>query len=117
MTSWSIDPDGVLRVILDVQTRTDELATATGGVISGFDTFAAGAGGLLGEATAELGGLIESQQSVLDRAGARINACTNGAVVSTNAYLAADEEMAATSARAAVEAAASGDLTPLEPYL
>ncbi len=76
-----------------------------------------GAGGLLGEAAAELAGLIEAQQPVLDRAGARIDACTNGAVISTNAYLAADEEMAATSARAAVDAATSGSLAPLEPYL
>ena len=111
MTSWQIEPQGVLAVLTSVQGESTELGTAFTGIIAAQTETNSGVGAILSSAAAAAIGLIESQQGVVVGIVSRIEACGLGAGAAATAYVAGDEEMAARTQTAAVLAAGSGDLS------
>ena len=111
MTSWQIEPQGVLAVLTNVQGASTELGVAFNGITAAQTEMNGGVGGILSSAAAAAIGLIESQQGALTGIVSRIEACGLGAGAAATAYVAGDEEMAARTQTAAVQAAGSGDLS------
>lgn len=111
MTSWQIEPQGVLAVLTSVQGASTELGAAFQGIATAQTELNSGVGEILSSAAAAAIGLIESQQGTLAGIVSRIEACGLGAGAAASAYVAGDEEMAARTQTAAVVAAGSGDLS------
>ncbi|MEZ3161789.1 DUF6507 family protein [Microbacterium sp. BWT-B31] len=113
MSSWSIDPAGVLRILTRVETEQESLLRAAAGVGDAFETFAGATGTLLVGAAGDLSTALIENSALMVQANSRITACAAGASSATAAYVAGDEEMAATTISTALGCAATGDLGPL----
>ncbi len=122
MTSWSIQPHGVL----DVLTRLEGSATELGAVFNGLagdqealngamDGGASttdlmcvvGPQSLLAPLSGAMGALLEQEIGRMDGVAHRVQSCASGAAEATTAYVHGDEQMAASTQSAAVTAAAS----------
>ncbi len=128
MTAWSIDPAGVQSVLSKVEVSAEALGTALSGASGAQDQLAVGTGvtavanrtacvddggmsAILAPVTAAVAELLASEEPRITRIASRIQACGLGAGEATMAYINGDEEMAATTQAAAVQAASSGDLS------
>lgn len=111
MTSWRIEPHGVLAVLTSVQSASTELGTAFSGIEAAQTEMNGGVGQILASAAEAAIGLLESQQTRLTGITSRIEACGLGAGEATTAYISGDEDMATRTQAAAVQAASSGDLS------
>jgi len=115
MSSWSIQTDGVVTVLTNVQASAETFAATFSGVETAQGELNTGVGSdvLVSSAVAVVD-LISSQATRVQGMNARILACATGAGDATLAYVAGDEEMAAQTQAAAVRAAGSPDLTMVE---
>lgn len=114
MTSWSIQTDGVSAVLQNVQVSSEALGTAFDSINAAQGELNSAVGGILSPAAVASIDLIESQQQRFTGIANRIQACGLGAGQATMAYVNGDEEMAARTQTAAVQAASSGDLSFFE---
>ncbi|KQM29624.1 MULTISPECIES: DUF6507 family protein [unclassified Frigoribacterium] len=115
MTAWSIEPDGVVAVLTKVQGSAETFAGTFAGVETAQTELNAGVGGdILVSSAVAVVDLISSETNRVQGINARILACATGAGDATLAYVNGDEEMAAQTQSAAVQAAESGDLSFFE---
>ncbi|MDW4572599.1 DUF6507 family protein [Microbacterium sp. M3] len=113
MSSWSVDPGGVFRVLTHVEAEQASLLKAASGVGDAFETFAGATGSLLSGAAGDLSAALVENAGLMEQANSRITACAAGASSATAAYVAGDEEMAAATISTALGCAVTGDLEPL----
>ncbi|MFH8251276.1 DUF6507 family protein [Microbacterium sp. B2969] len=111
MTSWSIQPSGVVAVLTDVNTY----ATALGEALNGLSPALEGAvvatqSGAISEAIQSYFTLEEGPR--IQGMNTRIGAAASGVVTATEAYVAGDLEMAANAQSASVAAVYPPHLPP-----
>ena len=103
MTSWSIQPDGVVQVLKNVETEATLLGTALDTLQPNFES------ALVGTQSAAISDAVQAwmayESPALKGVSQRINASMTGAANATKAYLDGDLEMAATVQAAQVAAA------------
>jgi hypothetical protein len=119
-SSWSVDPDGVERVLNAVADRSTTMSDALGGSKDGTmpgvasvvqSAATAAQSQVIGEAIA---GFFEHQQPTLQGIQNRIRASLLGAAGATKAVIDGDEEMAAKTQANAVSAATSGKFSAFD---
>lgn len=108
MSAWSIDPQGVLGILTQVRLESDELVKAFDTVATAQEDLLGGVTGLPGVAEA-VASVLASETARFTNVGNRITAGVLGAGSATASYNNADEQMAGTAQRAALDAAVSGD--------
>jgi hypothetical protein len=103
LSKWDIRPEGVRAVLSRVNVYSEELAAAVKsfGVDLGSAANATGSG-IIATALSEF---LSTQSSALGHVGDLVCSAETGAVGATNAYLNADEQMAADAQRTAAIAA------------
>lgn len=103
MTSWSIQPEGVIQVLKNVESEAIELGTSLDTLPASLE---AAALGTQSAAIAEaIQGWMEMESPTLKGVSQRINAAMTGAADATKAYIQGDLEMAANVQAAQVAAA------------
>jgi hypothetical protein len=103
MTSWSIQPEGVIQVLKNVESEATELGSSLESMAGSLQAAAEGTqSGAISEA---LQGWMEVEGPNLKAVSQRINAAMTGAADATKAYIQGDLEMAANVQAAQVTAA------------
>ena len=93
MTSWSIDPAGVVQVMTNVELSATALGEALTGLQPQFESAIAGAqSAAIAEA---IQGWMDHESTALKGVNQRITAAMTGASAATQAYIDGDLEMAA----------------------
>jgi Family of unknown function (DUF6507) len=103
MTSWSIQPEGVVQVLKNVEAEATELGTSLETLPGSLEAAVTGTqSGAISEA---IQGWMEMESPTLKSVSQRINAAMKGAADATKAYIQGDLEMAANVQAAQVQAA------------
>jgi hypothetical protein len=103
LSSWDIQPDGVRAVLSRVDVHAQDLAGAAKSFGADVESAAnATASAIIATSLSEF---ARDQANALGRIGDLVRSAENGAVGATNAYLHADQQMAANAQRAAAVAA------------
>lgn len=113
MTQWSIDVDGVLAVLRNTESASNDVTAAFSSVSAAQEDLAASLGELAG-VSAALNDLMESESDRLTSISHHISAGILGAGTATVAYSAADTEMAANAQSQAIDAADDGNFAFFE---
>lgn len=103
MTSWSIEPSGVVAVLHDVNSDAEALGEALNGLSPALE------GAVTATQSAAIADAVQSYFTIqegprIEGMSARIGAAASGVVTATEAYVAGDLEMAANAQTAAYSA-------------
>lgn len=111
MTSWSIQPSGVVAVLTDVNTYAEALGEALNSLGPAMEAaVTATQSAAIGEAVQSYFTVEESPR--IQGMSTRIGAAASGVVTATEAYVAGDLEMAANAQSASVAAVYPAHLPP-----